>query len=470
MSRRLTTFIAILVCAISLSLQCRKAEGVAADPMDAEAIAALEQYLRIDTSNPPGDETSGAKFLQQLLAKEGIEAKLVGSNPSRQSVYVRLSSGTSEKALLLLSHIDVIPALAGEWTRAPFSGAEANGYIWGRGALDIKSLGIAEAMAMIELKRRNVALARDVVFLAAADEETGGMHGVKELLDTQPALFDNVGYVLNEGGYNETIVDFVNFWGIETSQKVPLFLRIHAKGLGGHSASPPEDGGTTARLVRAAGAVLQMPAPYRLTPEVERYFHAAGKARNDARGEVLRTIGEPLDIARVEKVLTPGYKALLHDTIALTHIAGGTSPNAMPPYATCDVDIRMLPGSQAGPMIERVKQAIGKSEMLSVEVLLAGESAPESPSNTDLFALLVKDLTEAEPKSSAGAIVGAGTSDSRFFRQRGIVAYGIAPFKVNYYDADTVHGIDERIRGRFFTQGVRLMRKIVSDFCAKPAA
>jgi len=467
MSTRLSTSIAIVVCAITLTLQCRKAEGVAADPMDQESYDALQAYLRIDTSNPPGNETAGAQFLQQLFAREGIEARLVGPDPKRQSCYARLRSGTNAKALLLLSHIDVIPVIPSEWTRPPFSGMAANGYIWGRGALDIKSLGIAEAMAMIELKRRGVPLVRDVIFLAAADEETGGMHGAKELLDTQPALFDNVGYVLNEGGYNETIVDYVNFWGIETSQKVPLFLRVHVKGLGGHSASQPEDGGSTARLVRAALAVLQIPTPYRLTPEVQRYFHQAGKSRNDARGEVLRTIGDPLDFARIDKVLTPGYKALLHDTIALTHLTGGTSPNAMPANATCDVDIRLLPGETTGPMIERVKQAIGKDAEL--QVLLAGEPAPESPANTDLFASLSKDFIAAEPKSSVGAIVGGGTSDSRFFRQRGIVAYGIAPFKVNYYDADTVHGVDERIRGRFFTQGVKLMRKIVSDFCARPA-
>jgi acetylornithine deacetylase/succinyl-diaminopimelate desuccinylase-like protein len=466
MSKRLTTAIAIVIAALALTLQCRKADGVQADPMDQEAIDALEQYLRIDTSNPPGNETTGAKFLQQMLAKEGVEARLVGSDPKRQSVYARLSSGKKEKALLLLHHIDVIPPVTAEWTRPPFSGMEANGYIWGRGALDIKSLGIAELMAFIELKRRNVPLTRDVVYLATADEEAGGLHGCKELLDKNPELFDNVGYVLNEGGYSETVVDKVMFWGIETQQKVPLFLRIRSKGYAGHSASPPDDGGTVARLVRALDGVLKIETPYRLTPEVEKYFHAAGKSRKDARGEVLRAIGEPLDLPGIEKILSPGYKALLRDTIALTHLSGGTSPNAMPANATCDLDIRLLPGSPAAPMIERVKEAVGKNA--DVEVLLAGEPAPESTSDTDLFRLLVKDLVASEPGSSAAAIVGAGTSDSRFFRAKGITAYGIAPFKVNYYDADTVHANDERIRARFFTAGVRLLRRIVSDFCARP--
>src|SRR5438128_3308625 len=142
-SRRLTVLAAILL--LCASLDCRKASGVDADPLDREAVESFIQYLRIDTSNPPGNETTGAKFLQQLLAKEGIETKLVGSNPARQSLVARLRSGTNEKALLLLHHIDVVPAALKEWTKPPFAALRDNGYIWGRGALDIKSLGIAEA-------------------------------------------------------------------------------------------------------------------------------------------------------------------------------------------------------------------------------------------------------------------------------------------------------------------------------------
>ncbi|HEY3056206.1 MAG TPA: M20/M25/M40 family metallo-hydrolase [Thermoanaerobaculia bacterium] len=465
MSKRVAIFLAAVTCVVILSLQCRKAEGVPADPMDQQAIDALVGYIRIDTSNPPGNETEGAKFLQQLLAKEGIAAQLVGADPKRQSLYARLRSGNRERALLLLHHIDVVPPVVAEWTKPPFSGMQSNGYIWGRGALDIKSLGIAELMAMIELKRRNVPLTRDIVYLAVADEELGGLHGCKELLEKNPELFENVGFVLNEGGYNETIVDKVTFWGIETQQKVPLFLRVHAKGAAGHSAGPPEDGGTVAKLVRGLDGVLKIETPYRLTPEVARFFHEAGKARSDPRSELLRTIAEPLDIKRIEKVLTPGYRSLLRDTVALTHISGGIAVNAIPANAMGDVDIRLLPGSTTEAMIGRVKEAVGKNA--EVEVLLAGEPVPESPADTELFRTLARAFTSAEPGSLAAPIVGGGTSDSRFFRARGVVAYGIAPFKVNYYDADTVHANDERIRARFFVEGVRLTRRIVSDFCTQ---
>src|SRR5258708_22926039 len=186
--RRAIVFAAILTLPIAGT--CRRASGGDADPRDREAADAFLKSLRIDPTTPPGHETAGARFLQQLLAREGIETQLVGSDPERQSLYARLRVGASgksgEKALLLLHHIDVVPAPASEWTKPAFAGLKTNGYLWGRGALDIKSLGIAEAMAMIELKRPAVPLRRDVVYLPVADDERGGLRGCKETLHPHP--------------------------------------------------------------------------------------------------------------------------------------------------------------------------------------------------------------------------------------------------------------------------------------------
>ena len=465
MAGRRTLFALAIVLAILGPMHCRRATGVPEDPMDREALDALAAYVRIDTSNPPGNETAGAKYLQQLLTKEGIPSQLVGSDPARQSLYVRLSSGTNEKALLLLHHIDVVPVAKEEWTKPPFGGVTQGGYLFGRGALDIKSLGIAEVMALIELKRRNVPLKRDLILLASADEELGGAHGCGELLRDHPELFTNVGYVLNEGGYAETIVDKVSLWGIEVQQKVPLWIRVKTKGMAGHGAAPPDDGGSLMKLVRLLADVEKIETPYRLVPSVERHFHVAGKGRPDERGEVLRSIHEPLDADRIKRVLSPGYRALLHDTIAVTRIDGGTSVNSIPPRASADIDIRLLPDERPEPMLARLREMVGTRG--EIEVLLQGEPQPETSIDTDLYRLLARDMQADEPGSVVAPIVGAGTSDSRFFRAKGIAAYGIAPFKVNYYDADTVHAADERIRARYFTQGTRLVRRIVRDFCAR---
>jgi len=466
MSTPRRAFIIAFAFLILAPLNCRRAGGVERDPVEREAEENLVAYLRIDTSNPPGNESAGARFLQQLLAKEGIEARLIGDDPKRQSLYARLASGSSEKALVLLHHIDVVPVDATRWTKPPFGGMRANGYIWGRGALDIKSLGIAELMAFIDLKRRNVPLRRDVILLAAADEELGGLRGCKELLEKHPELFAGAGYVLNEGGTNETIVDKVRFWGVEVQEKVPLWLRLTFRGPAGHSAAPPDGGGSVGQMIRTLGTIQSIPTPYRLTPAVERGFHALGATKVDEKGEVLRAIGEPLDVKRIERVLPPGYRSLLHDTIAVTRIETGDCTNCLPAAAAADVDVRLLDDETPDAMLAKVKALLPK-EGASLDVLLSATPVPESPSDSELFRVLAAAMTKDEPGSAVAPFVSAGTSDSRWFRARGVAAYGIAPFKVNYYDADTVHGNDERIRQRFFAEGVRLVRVIVNEFCAR---
>ncbi len=442
---------------------CREASGVASDPMDREAEDALVAYLKIDTTNPPGNETAGAVFLRDLLAKEGIAAQLVGDDPKRQGVYARLTSGTNEKALLLLSHIDVVPADTSTWRNPPFGGVREGGYIWGRGTLDMKSLTIAHAFSLIDVKRRRAKLTRDVIFLAVPDEELGGTNGTRALLAKHPELFANTGFVMNEGGANETALDRVIFWGIEVQQKVPLWLRVTCDGDGGHGAAPPDDGGATAKLVRALANVQAIETPYRLDPSVARVNAAAAAVRTDGRAAKLRNLREPLGDV---KDLPRGMRSLLHDTIAVTQISAGTSVNVIPTRATAGIDIRLLPSTPPGPMLARVQEAVGKDGR--VDVVLSSEPLPESPASGPLWDVVTRAMRAASPGSTAGPMVTAGTTDSRFFRARGIPAYGVMPFKVNYYDAEGVHGNDERIRARFFAEGVRLMRTIVRNFCTAP--
>jgi acetylornithine deacetylase/succinyl-diaminopimelate desuccinylase-like protein len=457
------------LCALLSFSGCREAAGILEDPIDREAEDALVGYLKIDTSNPPGNETAGAVYLRDLFVKNGIAAQLVGSDPKRQGVYARLKSGTQSgtnaKALLLISHIDVVPAEGAFWRNPPFGGVREGGYIWGRGALDIKSLTIAHLFAMLDLQRRGAKLERDVVFLAVPDEELGGMNGTKQLLDTRPELFEGVGYALNEGGANETAVDRVIFWGVEVQQKVPLWLRVTCEGNGGHGAMPPDDGGAPAKLVRALAAIDALETPYRLDPSVGQTIAAAAAARTDGRAAKLRLVREPLDVARIERELPSGYLALLRDSIAITHISAGSAVNVMPSRAVAGIDIRLLPSTSPDEMLARVRAAVGKDAR--VDVLLTSNPAAASPAGGELWDAIARKMRAASSGSTVGPIVTAGTTDSRFLRARGITAYGMMPFKVNYYDADGVHGHDERIRARFFAEGVRLTREIVRAFAAK---
>jgi acetylornithine deacetylase/succinyl-diaminopimelate desuccinylase-like protein len=464
--RRVRAHSAIFLLALSLALgACRGAVAVEKDPADREAEDLLVRYIRIDTSNPPGNETVAAKFLQEVLTKEGIDAQLVGSNPVRQSVYARLKSGSAEPALLLLHHIDVVPASADQWTVPPFAAERSGGYIWGRGALDVKSLGIASLMAVLDLKRRGAALNRDVIFLGVADEEAGGAHGLGDLLENRADLFENVGYVLNEGGGNETIVDHVSFWGIEVDQKVPLWLRVTARGGAGHGAVPPEDGGASARLVEILHDVQQIKHPYRVTESVAAYFRALSVKKPGIKGQIMRSLPDYLTRSELEQQLSPAYRALLRDTLAVTRLDAGDLVNSIPAVATGELDMRLLPDTDSSVALADIRRSVGQRG--EVQVILQGKAAPPSSTQTDLFRTLEKVLKRAEPNSVVGPSVSAGTSDSRFFRARGVVAYGISPFKVNYYDANTVHGVDERIRANFFIEGVHLMRDLVREFCVK---
>jgi acetylornithine deacetylase/succinyl-diaminopimelate desuccinylase-like protein len=175
--------------------------------LEEEAVATLSRYIQIDTTNPPGNEINAALFLKQIFERDGIEARIIESAPGRGNVLARLPGNGSKKSVMLLHHMDVVPADPKEWQEPPFSGAIKNGEIWGRGALDNKGPAIAELMTLLALKRQRIALKGDVVFVGAADEEAGGALGVGYLLEKHPELFSNIGIVLNEGGVIRLVKD-----------------------------------------------------------------------------------------------------------------------------------------------------------------------------------------------------------------------------------------------------------------------
>jgi acetylornithine deacetylase/succinyl-diaminopimelate desuccinylase-like protein len=461
---RLRGIAILVILTASLSFECRRGKASAEDPMDGEATSLLQRYISLDTTNPPGNETRGAAFLAEVLRKEGLEPRLLGSDPQRQSVYARLTAGNGQ-ALILLHHLDVVPAAPRDWTVAPFSGEKSGGYIWGRGALDIKSLGIAQLAAFLELKRSGARLSRDVIFLAVADEEAGGLRGCAELLAKHPELFTGVDAVFNEGGSNETIVDHVSIWGIEVAQKVPLWVRIRARGMPGHGAVPPDDGGAAATLVDILADIRRIPSEYRLVPAVDRYFKAIAPKKPGAKGRVLAAAEKHFSAADFEQTLPASYRSLLRDTLAISRLEAGSNVNSLPAEAIAEIDIRLLPDSDPELALAELKRIVGTRG--EVEVMLSGRATEPSPTTHSFYRSVERAMKNVERESIVVPMVSPGTSDSRFFREKGIPAFGISPFKVGYYDADTIHGIDEKIRVRSFVEGVRLTRRIVRDYCVK---
>lgn len=216
------------------------------------------------------------------------------------------------------------------------------------------------------------------------------------------------------------------------------------------------------RLVEALSSIGEIPTPWRLTPTVAAYFRSlsAVKPPLDVKKKILADPSAWFDRPELGH-LPPGALALLRDTVSLTVIRAGETINAIPPTAAAELDIRLLPGSDPASFLAKLVETVGKS--VEIEILLEGRPAPPSPVDTPLFSIIARAAREASPGSEVGPYVSAGSSDSRFFRERGIVAYGFNPFLVNYYDGYTIHGVDERIRARFFASGVALMRRIVRD-------
>lgn len=435
-----------------------------------EAARWLQAYLRIDTSDPPGHEERGAAYLAALLHREGIATTTLVSPEGRTSLYARLRASPAVDrdgagrpgALVLLHHIDVVPA-GPDWTVAPFAGTVKDGRLWGRGALDIKSLGIADLAALVDLHRRGVPLARDVVFLAVADEERGGRQGVGWLVASHPELFAGTAAVLNEGGANRTVNGRKLWAGIEVAQKRPLWLRVSTTGRPGHgSALSPSS--ATHRLIRGLARVLELPLRWKVTEAARLYLGALAPLHNAKYREMFTHLDDVVREDGPREDFIPGLANLFLDTFQVTVFRSGEKINVIPGEASAMVDARLLPETDGQAYLARVKEALGDS--LQVQVLLTSPPVPPSPVDDPIYRAVAQVLEKTAPVVPAFI---AGFTDSRYFRERGIPAYGVSPFFLEPQDFFGIHGPDESIPLAELDRGVERMRQIV-EACATSAA
>jgi acetylornithine deacetylase/succinyl-diaminopimelate desuccinylase-like protein len=427
-----------------------------------EAARWLQGYLQIDTSNPPGNEGKAADFLAAILGREGIPARRIVTPAGRTNLWARLASPTSGgKAVLLLHHMDVVAPGPG-WTVPPFAGLVKEGRLWGRGALDDKSLGIAQLAAFVDLKRRGRPLARDVVFLAVADEESGGGEGTGWLLAHHPELFAGVEGVIGEGGRNQVTGGKLLWWGIEVAQKRPLWLEVEANGRGGH-ASGLNPGSAVHVLVAGLARMVALPFRYRVTPAARAYVQAMAPLHNEHWRRVLSDIDRVVGEKGPSEFLLPGMENLFLDTVQVTVVAGGERINVIPEKAHALVDVRLLPDTDGQALLTTLKQALGSE--LDVKVLLTCRPAPPSPAAGRLYAAMAATLGRQAPVVPA---MIPGFTDSRYFREKGIAAYGLSPFVLDGNDQRGIHGTDERIPLAELDRGVERTRELLS-FYTSPA-
>ncbi|HXU46569.1 MAG TPA: M20/M25/M40 family metallo-hydrolase [Thermoanaerobaculia bacterium] len=423
----------------------------------------LRDYLRIDTSNPPGNEARAAGALDGLLTRLGIEHRRFASPAGRQSLWARLpatgAGATSARAILLLHHIDVVPPGPG-WTVPPFGGLVRNGRLWGRGALDDKSLGIAQLAALVDLKRRVLDRRREIIWLAVADEESGGAAGTAWLLDEHPELFKNVEAVFGEGGANRVAQGRILWWGLEVAQKRPLWMEVAARGRGGHG-SGLNPGSANHELIRGLARLLDAKPRWRVTAATRDYLRALAPLHNGFwRSRFLRIDA----IVRPDgptEMLMPGLANLFLDTVQVTVLSGGQRINVIPAQATAELDVRLLPDTDAAAFSSQIRRALGPD--LATKVLVTAPPSAPSPVDTPVYRAAARVLGTSAPVVPAFI---AGFTDSRYFRERGIPAYGLSPFALEGPDLAGIHSPDERIPLAEFDRGVLRMKKILAALVA----
>lgn len=425
--------------------------------VEREATDLLVEYVRIDTSNPPGNEAKATQFLAGRFKREGFTPQLLESKPGRGSIIVRLKGSGEKRPLVLLNHIDVVPAVADEWSVAPFAGTVRDGYVYGRGATDCKGVGVVDAMAMFLLKRNGIALKRDIVFVGTADEEAGGEYGAGWVVKNHASDLGDVEFVLNEGGHIRSD-GRKRLYEVSVAEKTPCWLRLTARGKSGHGSTPPEHTATT-RLVRALDRIIKRDNEVRVVPEVQEHYAALAPTEEEPRKSRFADLRKSLDDPAFKQTFLsdPRDAALVRNTIVPTVLSGSPKTNIIPGAASAELDCRLLPGESPDGFVRSIKDAIDDKDV-GVEILLNFPPS-SSPSESALFnaigALAAKENTPIVPA------VLRGFTDSHFFREKGVVSYGFTPFELTPDDLGRVHGIDERMSTANLREATRRLIEIL---------
>ena len=269
--------------------------------LEDEAVSTLSRYIQIDTTNPPGNEIKAAQFFKQIFDHAGIEARIIESAPGRGNIFARLRGNGTKKAVLLLNHMDVVPANPKEWKEPPFSGLIKDGQIWGRGAIDNKGGGVMALMTLLALKRQNAQLKGDVIFLGTADEEAGGALGAGFLLEKHPELFKDVSVVLNEGGGIRLGEDGrARLYSVGVAEKVPLWLKLTAPGTPGHAASPGGDQAVL-KLITALSRIASYQSPIKVVPEVQKFYADSAASAPDGSARAVHGLAQSVARSHVRR-------------------------------------------------------------------------------------------------------------------------------------------------------------------------
>src|SRR5688572_1307722 len=431
-----------------------------------ETARILADYMKLNTENPPGNEVEGAVFLKNTLEREGFEVQLFDTaasslGPRRPNTNRRLKGTGGKKAIAVAQHIDVGPADTRYWTVDPYSGATRDGYLYGRGALDMKGEGIVHLMAMMALKRSGVPLTRDIVFIANPDEELGST-GAIAFVDNHPDLLKDVEYVITEGGDNPIVDGKLQYYGVSVAEKRTFWQRLTVRGTPSHGSRPTKQN-PVPKLIRALNKLGSHETPLHVTTGVDKYFRDISRGYTGEQRTWLANVRRAITIPRARAWLLNDvyWNAILRNTISLTVIQGSNKTNVIPAEATADVDIRLLPDQNPDSVLRVLKRLVNDTSV-HWQTLLAPKTPLENPVDTELFRAIERASRERDPDALVTTYMLTGATDRPTYRRLGIITYGLDPFKVESADSQRgVHGNDERVSVENIGFGVRYVYDIL---------
>jgi acetylornithine deacetylase/succinyl-diaminopimelate desuccinylase-like protein len=439
--------------------------------LTAEAQTWLTDLIRINTTNPPGNELEAAKYILNVLQKENIPAEVLEMKPGRGIVVSRLQAGPlpdSSRALLLIAHMDVVGVDRAKWSVDPFAATQKDDYIYGRGAIDDKGMVAANLAAFIGLKRSGTRLSRDVIFLADDDEEQGGDASIKAVIDK---YWDKIacGFAINEGGAVVLQNGKVQYVAIQTSEKVAYNVTVTATGTSGHASVPQRDNAVV-HLAAAVQKVGTLETPLHLQTMTRRYFEQLAPVEDEEIAKWIRALdtSDRADLAALRlAAMNPVWNSMLRDTIAPTELSAGVRANVVPPQASANLNIRLLPGNSIQDVIDQMQKAVNDPQIKFTVEPDAGPTTPSSSITSDLF----QAIEHVAPQQFPGAVVVPYLSpwytDSSYLRLHNVQSYGLVPFPLTEADLLRMHGNDERIPIASFHAGVDFLYKAVHEFVTK---
>ena len=405
----------------------------------------LQRLLRFDTTNPPGAERACIEWLQGLAEAAGLDTRIVAADPQRPNLVARLSGEGTAPPLLLQGHVDVVTTAGQRWSHPPFEGAIADGFVWGRGALDMKGGVAMMTAAVLRLAASGRRPAGDVVLALLADEEAGSDLGARHLVERHPELLDGVRHAIGEfGGFSMDVVGR-RFYPIQVAEKQVCWMRATVRGPGGHGSLPMR-GGTTARLARMLRTLDRARLPVHVGPVPRRMIEGIAAELPAPAGRVLRGLLEPRltdPLLRVLGQAGRGFEPMLRNTVNATIVRAGDKVNVVPAEAVVELDGRLLPGMGPEDLTAELRAVLADDVELEV---LRHEPSPAEP-DLALFGLLAGVLKERDPAATAVPMLLPGVTDGRIFAKLGIQTYGFLPMRLpkDLGFTELLHAADERV-------------------------